>query len=155
MSFINLQNIRLAENIQEDLNPIRNLIESKINLKRYSEGHKPLILNQSKLHRICLLAGLSSNELRSRKDFENIQIGANRIFETLFTHHNLLNPILALLKLRYKNVVVDWNTDREASKVINGEIRRGADLLLKDEVLEEWLMFANESIGSGRKGSIP
>lgn len=155
MSFINLQNIRLGENIQDDLAPIRNLIESRLNLKRYSEGNKPLVLNQSKLHRICLLAGLSSNEPRSRKDFENIQIGSNRIFETLFTHHNLLNPILALLKLRYKNVEVEWSTDREASKVINGEIKRGADVLLKDGVLEEWLMFANASGGIGKRGSIP
>lgn len=155
MSFINLQNIRLAEHIQEDLYQIRSLIESKLNLKHYSEGQKPLVLNQSKLHRICLLAGLSSNEPRQRSDFESIQIGANRIFETLFTHHNLLDPILALLKLRYSKVEVDWETDREASKVINCEIKRGAEVLLKEGVVDEYLLFANTGSGSGVKGGIP
>jgi energy-coupling factor transporter ATP-binding protein EcfA2 len=154
MSFINLQNIRLAEHIQEDLTPIRFLIESQLNLKHYSEGQKPVVLNQSKLHRICLLAGLAVNEVRHRKDFESIQIGSNRIFETLFTHHNLLEPILALLKLRYHGVKVDWDIDREASKVINCEIKRGADALLKEGVLEELLMTSGSDM-LGDSGVIP
>lgn len=155
MSFINLQNIRLSDTLQEDLHAIRSLLETKINLEKYSEGNKPVTINQSKLHRICLLAGLASNEIRKKSDYEGIQIGSNRIFETLFTHHNLLNPLMALLKLKYKDVPVDWKTDREASKVINCEILRGARILETEGVLDEWLMHTLSSGGSGKSGKIP
>jgi hypothetical protein len=155
MSFINLQNIRLSDTLQEDLHAVRSMLESKINLTRYSEGNKPVLINQSKLHRICLLTGLSSNVLRKKSDYEDIQIGSNRIFETLFTHHNLLNPLMALLKLKYKDVQVDWKTDREASKVINCEILRGAGILESEGVLDEWLMHTLSTVGVGKGGSIP
>lgn len=155
MSFINLQNIRLSDTLQEELHAIRSLLETKINLEKYSEGTKPVSINQSKLHRICLLVGLSSNEIRKKSDYDGIQIGSNRIFETLFTHHNLLNPLMALLKLRYRGVQVNWKTDREASKVINCEILRGAKILEVEGVLENWLLHSSATSGAGQSGKIP
>ena len=89
MNAINLQNIRQAEGLQDELHETRVQIKQRINLDRYTEGKKNILLNQSKIMRICLLAGLSSNEQRKREDFENIQLSGNRIFETLFTHHDL------------------------------------------------------------------
>ena len=155
MSIINLQNIRQAESLNEDLHDIRIKIEQRINLERYSEGKKPIILNNSKIMRICLLAGLSSNEHRIVTDYENIQLSPNRIFETLFTHNNLADAILALVKLRYHTIKQDWKNDPENSRIINAEIIRGAKLLLNDNILEDWLLNTIVNANSGKAGAIP
>jgi len=155
MNAINLQNIRQAEGLQEELHEIRTKIEQRINLEKYSERTKALNLNNSKIMRICLLAGLSSNETRKKEDFEQIQLSGNRIFETLFTHHNLQIPILVLVKLRYNKLKLDWKNDPENSRIINAEILRGSRLLLKDNALEDWLLNTNNSSASGRSGKIP
>lgn len=155
MSIINLQNIRQAEGLQDELHDIRVEIEQRINLDRYTDGKKNIALNQSKIMRICLLAGLSSNEPRQREDFEGIQLSANRIFETLFTHHDLSGAILTLVKLRYRNIKDDWKNDPESSRIINAEIIRGSKLLLKENMLDEWLLNTANQSNNGRTGTIP
>ena len=155
MNTINLQNIRQAEGLQENLYEIRAKIEHRINLDKYSEGRKNVILNNSKIMRICLIAGLSSNEIRQKADFENMQLSPNRIFETLFTHHNLASTILALVKLRYSAIKQDWKSDPESSRIINAEIMRGSRLLLKDNVLEDLLLNTVNSTNNGKIGDIP
>ena len=155
MSIINLQNVRQAEGLHDELHDIRVQIEQKINLDRYTDGKKNISLNQSKIMRICLIAGLSSNEVRKREDFETIQLSANRIFETLFTHHDLSNQILTLVKLRYHKIKSDWSLDPENSRIINAEIIRGSKLLLKENVLDEWLFNTASQANSGRTGNIP
>lgn len=155
MNIINLQNIRQAEDLQENLHEIRAKIEHRINLDKYSEGRKSVLLNNSKIMRICLIAGLSSHETRQRADFESIQLSPNRIFETLFTHHNLASAILGLVKLRYSAIKQDWKSDPESSRIINAEIMRGSRLLLKDNVLEEWLLNTVSGTNTGKLGDIP
>lgn len=89
MSVINLQNIRQSEGLMDDLHEIRNKIEQRVNLEKYSANNKPVTLNGNKIMRICLLAGLSSKEHRDLNSIEQIQLSktSNRIFETLFTLH--------------------------------------------------------------------
>lgn len=41
------------------------------------------------------------------------------------------------------------------SKIVNAEILRGRDLLLRDGVLDEWLLNTNTSAKSGKSGAIP
>ena len=91
MSIINLQNIRQAEGLMDSLHDVRSKIEQRINLEKYSTNQKPITLNGNKIMRICLLAGLSSKEERDLSLIEQIQMSktSNRIFETLFTLHNL------------------------------------------------------------------
>ena len=110
MSVINLQNIRQAEGLMDELNEVRVKIEHRINLEKYSASQKPVILNGNKIMRICLLAGLTNKEPRDLNSIEQIQMSknSNRIFETLFTLHNLGSVYSALLKLRYHSVKVDW-----------------------------------------------
>lgn len=112
MGVINLQNIRQAEGLMDELNEVRIKIEHRVNLERYSSTQKPVILNGNKIMRICLLAGLSNKETRDLNAIEHIQMSktSNRIFETLFTLHNLGNVYSALLKLRYNSIKVDWET---------------------------------------------
>ena len=80
---------------------------------------------------------------------------SNRIFETLFTLHNLGSVYSALLKLRYHTVKVDWENTGLKSKIVNAEILRGRDVLLKDNVLDEWLLNTNTSSKIGKSGVIP
>ncbi len=155
MNVINLQNIRQAEGLIEDLHELRNKIEQRINLNAYLGGNKKIALNNSKIMRICLLAGLSSNEPRRIEDYDKIQLSANRLFETLFTHHNLSPIIFALIKLRYNNLKTDWKNDPENSRIINAEIIRGKNILSKPGVLEDWLLNTVGTIKGGKSGSIP
>ena len=135
MSVINLQNIRQAEGLMDSLHDVRTKIEQRINLKKYTANQKPVSLNGNKIMRICLLAGLSNKEHRDLASIEQIQMSktSNRIFETLFTLHNLGAAYSALLKLRYNGLQVDWENTGLKSKIVNAEILRGRDVLLKDE----------------------
>lgn len=157
MSVINLQNIRQADGLLEELHEVRTRIEQRVNLGKYSENQKPVTLSGNKIMRICLLAGLSQKDQRDLASVENIQMSkvGNRIFETLFTLHNLGLVYSGLLKLRYHGLPIDWENTVLKSKIVNSEILRGRDLLLKESVLEEWLLNTVSSTRSGRAGSIP
>jgi len=80
MSVINLQNIRQAEGLMEELHEIRNKIEQRINLEKYSTAQKPVSLNGNKIMRICLLAGLSNKELHKPSQPAHQRQILNRIF---------------------------------------------------------------------------
>jgi len=153
MGIINLQNIRQAEGLMDDLHEVRYSIEKRINANTYSATHKQTTLNGNKVMRICLIAGLSSKEERALADIEQIQLSktSNRIFETLFTLHNLGTLYSALLKIRYNGLSVDWDNSVLKSKIINAEILRGSRLLMRENELDEWLM-SSVSLGAGTKG---
>lgn len=157
MSVINLQNIRQAEGLMDILHDVRTKIEHRINLEKYTANQKPVSLNGNKIMRICLLAGLSNKEHRDLASIEQIQMSktSNRIFETLFTLHNLGAAYSALLKLRYNGLQVDWENTGLKSKIVNAEILRGRDVLLKDEVMDDWLLNTVSSARAGKAGSIP
>lgn len=154
---INLQNIRQAEGLLEELHDIRTKIEQRINLEKYSDGQKVVAINNNKIMRICLLAGLSSKEHRNLDDVEQIQMSktSNRIFETLFTLHNLGAVYSALLKLRYHGLVVDWENTAIKSKIINAEIIRGSKILLNETTLDEWLLNTINFGNMSNAGGIP
>jgi energy-coupling factor transporter ATP-binding protein EcfA2 len=157
MSVINLQNIRQAEGLMEELHDIRGRIEARINLIKLSPGQKPVTLNGNKIMRICLMAGLSDSKQRNLDSIEQVQLSktSNRIFETLFTLHNLGIAYSALLKLRFNGLNIDWENTTLRSKIINAEILRGKEVLIKDDVLDEWLLNTVAASRNGRGGSIP
>ena len=157
MSIINLQNIRQAEGLMENLQELRLKIEQRINLEKYANNSKSVTLTGNKIMRICLLAGLSSKEPRDISSIEQIVMSktSNRIFETLFTLHNLGPVYSALLKIRYHGLGVDWDNTSLKSKITNAEIIRGSKLLLNDNTLDDWLLNSSNNSGSNRAGSIP
>lgn len=59
MSIINFSNTRQMEGLFDAINPIKELIESKINLSRTADREKRINLNQNKVMRICFIVGLS------------------------------------------------------------------------------------------------
>jgi|LSQX01.1.fsa_nt_gb hypothetical protein len=157
MSVINLQNIRQADKLLEELHGVRNKLEELLNLEKVSANQKPVSISNNKIMRICLLAGLSQRTQRNLDEVERIQISksGNRIFETLFTLHNLSLIYSGLLKLRYNGVAVDWENTTLKSKIINAEIFRGRDLLLEDGIMEEWLLNTLHDGYSGKGSNIP
>lgn len=156
MSVINLQNIRQAEGLVEDIQEIRTKIEQRLNLTKYANS-KPVSLNGHKIMRVCLLAGLSSKETRKLQEIDEIKLSATgtKIFDTLFTLHNLNAVYSALLKIRYHNIKIDWEHTPTKSKIINAEILRGSRLLLNDNTLDDWLLNSINNSGNNRAGSIP
>lgn len=157
MSVINLQNIRQAEGLMEDLYEVRTKIEQRINLYKYSNSQKNVAINGHKIMRICLLAGLSNKEHRDLEAIEKIQMSktSNRIFETLFTLHNLGAVYSALLKLRYNGLNIDWENAGLKSKIVNAEILRGSKMLTNESVLDEWLLNTVNYAGGSKAGRIP
>jgi type IV secretory pathway VirB4 component len=157
MSIINLQNIRQAEGLMEDLHEVRTKIEQRINLEKYSNSQKVVAINGNKIMRICLLAGLSSKEHRDLATIEQVQMSktSNRIFETLFTLHNLGTVYSALLKLRYQGIEIDWENASIKSKIINAEIIRGSKILINDTLLDEWFLNTVNLGSTTKAGRIP
>ncbi len=157
MSTINLQNIRQAEGLLEELQDARKSIESKLSLKKYLNNKKSVNISGNKIMRICLLAGLSSKEKRQLELVEQVQLSknSNRIFETLFTLHNLSPLYSALLKIRYNDLDIDWDNTVLKSKIISHEILRGSKIIEKQELLDEWLNYAADISGSWSSGAIP
>lgn len=157
MSNINFQGIREAEGLKENLSDVRILIEERINLAKYS-NQKNVLLNGNKIMRICLLAGLSSSEPRSLEELDVVQLSktSNRIFDSFFTTHNLSTVYSALLKIRYSKLPIDWENLNQKSKIFNAEMLRGRNLLLKENVIDDWLLNTLQTgYGSSKAGRIP
>lgn len=155
MSQINIQNIRQANGLSEALIEVKVKLEERINLSKYSEQKPYISLSANKVMRICLIAGLSNSRKREQNEIEEIHLGGNRIFETLFTLHNLSPIIFALIKLRYHHLQIDWQSNVEKSKVVNNEIFKGKELLMKDGILDDWLLNTASNNNTGKNGSIP
>ena len=155
MSSINILNIRQAEGLNDAIAELKLAFEQKINLETYSEDKQNITLSNNKIMRICLLAGLSSEVKRDKGEVEVIQLGPNRIFETLFTLHNLSPIFFSLLKLRYHDIKVDWENNKMNSKVVNSEIFRGYRLLMKEGALDNWLTNTSNNSRQSNSGNIP
>ena len=103
MSIINFSNTRQMEGLFDAINPIKELIESKINLSRTADREKRINLNQNKIMRICFIVGLSLPTKRSIDDYKNIQLSVSsiRITPSFFTMHDLSTFIIsALFKIK-------------------------------------------------------
>lgn len=88
MSIINFSNTRQMEGLFDAINPIKELIESKINLSRTADREKRINLNQNKVMRICFIVGLSLPTKRSIDDYKDIQLSVSSIRITPSFFHN-------------------------------------------------------------------
>lgn len=155
MSTMNILNIRQAEGLNEAIAELKYFVEKRINLNSYSDNKPNITLSNNKIMRMCLLAGLTSETKRTLNELEVINLGSNRIFETLFTLHNLSGIFFSLLKLRYNNIDIDWDNNKMNSKVVNAEIFRGYKLLMKEGVIEDWLTNTSSNGNIKNSGIIP
>ena len=139
----------------DDILPLKEKLEKRLNLSRQVEGDKACVLMVNKVMRICLIASLSLAEKRSLDGLNDITISKTgvRIMPSFFTKDNNKTLFSALLKLRYKDCDVDWQAPSIVSRIIAKEIYRGIDYLSNDENLNAFLF--SESNNMGRSNDIP
>ena len=59
MSIINFSNTRQMEGLLDEISPVKDFIETKINLSRVADREKRVSLTLNKVMRICFIVGLS------------------------------------------------------------------------------------------------
>ena len=59
MSIINFSNTRQMEGLLDEISPVKELMENKINLSRIVDREKRVSLTLNKVMRICFIVGLS------------------------------------------------------------------------------------------------
>lgn len=150
MPKINFSNTRQMEGIFDEIAPLKELLESKINLSRVVGKEKRINLNSNKVMRICFLAGLGLPVPRKAADFENIQLSVSsvRMVPSFFTMHDLAPLYSALLKLRYSDLNIDWTQNATLSRIIAAEMLRGRDYLMEDNNLDSFLYAINSKTAS-------
>jgi len=154
---IQFQNIRSAENINDYILPLKTKLEQLINLEAYSHLVKNVSTSNNMIHRFALFAGLTIGKIRELQAIEAIKLhgGGNNFHDTAFSKGNLQALWSALLKLKYKNLNIDWEDRSLKSKILNYEIIEGSKYLLEKDNLKEWLLEEIQSSDSKNYGSIP
>lgn len=143
--------IRSIEGMNEMVADLKVALEQRLNLKTYPKDERPVVLSQSVVMRMCLLAGLADKSPRSQSEVQNIQLSlTNTPYPTtFFTKQKIGTLIEALLKMRYHDVDADWGSSSVISRVIGYEILRGRDLLMKEGGIDDWLRFSPLKGGGG------
>lgn len=88
---ISFDNIRQAEGMAEAVLPLKEQLETRMNLsKQVAGGEKNNVLTLNKVMRICLIASLSLSEKRSIDDLAAITMSKSgqRIMASFFTKDN-------------------------------------------------------------------
>lgn len=152
MSIINFSNTRQMEGLLDEISPVKDLIETKINLSRVADREKRVSLTLNKVMRICFIVGLSVTVERKEDDFKDIQLSTSstRIVPSFFTMHDLSTLYSALLKLRYANLNIDWSQNATVSRIIAAEMLRGRNYLLEDNNLDSFLYAVNSKVAMAK-----
>lgn len=132
--------IYVPENFNSEFAPLKDKIESLINLSRSAGNERRYSIPNNKLMRICLLVGLSTPGKRDEAIVDSMKLQqGNRFVPSFFTHQELSPLYSALIKLRYHESSLDLSNNRVLSRIIGAEMCRGRDLLLTDNNLENYL----------------
>lgn len=152
---IDLENIRQAEGIIDELSPLKQKIEDKINLSQIVGDEKRVTLTGNKIMRICLIAGLTISDKRKVEEYSQVQLSKSsaRIYGSFFSLNNMRQMFAAVLKLRYKDCNVEWNDSPTVSRIIAIEMRRGFRLLMDENNLNSFLFSTTATNTTSR--SIP
>lgn len=141
MNIINFSNTRQMEGLLDEISPVKELMENKINLSRIVDREKRVSLTLNKVMRICFIVGLSIPAERKEEEFKDIQLStaSARIAPSFFTMHDLSTLYSSLLKLRYSNLNIDWTQNATLSRIIAAEMLRGRDYLMRENNLDTYL----------------
>ena len=152
MSIINFSNTRQMEGLLDEISPVKDLVETKINLSRVADREKRVSLTLNKVMRICFIVGLSVTAERKEDDFKDIHLSTSstRIVPSFFTMHDLSTLYSALLKLRYANLNIDWSQNATVSRIIAADMLRGRNYLLEDNNLDSFLYAVNSKVAMAK-----
>lgn len=132
--------IYFPENFNTEFAPIKEKIESLINISRRAANERRYVIPNNKLMRICLLVGLATPGKRDEKEVENIKLQKGSRFQASFFTHQELAPLYsALIKLRYHDSNLDLTNNNVLARIIGAEMYRGRDFLMIDNNLENYL----------------
>lgn len=138
-------NIYIPENFNMDFAPLKEKIESIVNLTGKAANEKKYTLPQNKLMRISLLVGLSAAGKRDEEEVSTIKLQKGNRFQASFFTHQELSPLYsALIKMRYSDTSLDLGNNNTLSRIIGAEMYRGRDIMLKDNNLESYLFSSGE-----------
>lgn len=133
-------NLYVPENFTIDFTPLREKIESYVNLSRSAGNERRYTIPNNKLMRICLLVGLSQPGRRDIKEVETVKLHTgNRLIPSFFTHQELAPLYSAFIKMRYNDSSLDLGNNNVVSRIIGAEMYRGRDYLMSDNNLENFL----------------
>lgn len=154
MEEIALYNLRQSENLMNALLPLKQKIEKTLNLSEYRKDTKHITVNNNLLQRLSLSAGLSQNHDRDWNKIKDLSMSSLRIHETTFTKFDLQHLWSSIIKYRYNDVDIDWDVPANRSRIINYEILKGLEYLLKEDNLNKWLEVSTKNT-SKTSGQIP
>lgn len=145
-----LDNLRQPEGIIEDIAPLEKVLEQKFNLAQQVDNNAAPSFPHIKVMRICLLVGLSLKGERKSSDYESILLNRNNqhYVPSFLTKDNLKPLVAGLLKLRYKDVDIDWRDFVTVSRIVAFEMRHGLQYLMEENNLNSFLFYA-----TGKKGA--
>jgi len=140
---LTVKGVTAVQGMHDRIYDLKTRIEQRINLEEYTENVRPVVLNNSVVLRICLLAGLSDKSPRRIDDLDqyNLTVSNTPYATTFFTKSDIGSMFETLLKLRYHDVDADWTNPRLVSRVMGREILRGHDMLMHEGAIDEWLTY--------------
>lgn len=139
MSTILFTNISKSEDLLDAVQPLKILIEERINCPHYAEVNPVNLQSVNMAYRLALMASLGDSKFeRTVRQIEKMKL-KDHIHDTCFNWNNLQSLWSALLKLRWNHEQPDWENNSIKSRIINTEILHGIDILLQNGRIEEWL----------------
>lgn len=155
MVFTDYSGIRTTEGFSSELVPaLKEKFEQLLNLSEYIET-KPIIVSNTAVQKLCLVAGLAQNHTRNKQVLEDLKlVSSGSIHETVFIHDNRSILWSAILKLRYKDTDVDLSNGPIFRRAVSYELLQGAKYLLENNHYSEW-MFSQYSHSSRFRNKIP
>ena len=140
---IKLDGARQIEGIGELLSDVRAAIEKRINLSEYSDNIRPVTLTMTTTMRTCLLVGLSDSHERRMAEVNEMVVSRNNepYPSPFYTKGDFKRVLVALLKLRYHDLDVAWESSSQVAKILGHEMMRGRKILMQEGGIDEWLRF--------------
>ena len=140
---LNFEAVRQVQGMKEQLADVKNAIEQRFNISEYSDNVRPVLLSMSTTMRVCLLVGLSDDKPRDMNEVATITVSkVNEPYPgSFFTKGNIKKILSALIKMRYHNLNVLWESPSQLTKILGCEMLRGREILMRDGALDEWLRF--------------
>ncbi len=156
MKQIEFINLRASEENESLLTELRKKIEDHLNLNKKTDEHRHASLTKNLSQRMALIVGLSLPGSRDIEQIKDLKFKSNsHLHDTVFSKNGHSTFYSAILKLRYQDHSIDWSDNSLKSKIINHEIRCGAEHLLKTGSIEDFLFFEDNAVFGSDQGEIP
>ena len=157
MSGIILDGLYQVEGINDQLADVKAKIEERINLNRYTNNIRPVVLPMTTVMRTCALVGLSGAEKRDIKEIQSMTLSLDRAHypASMFAKPMVKKAFQTLIKMRYHETEADLNSPAVITRIITYEMLRGRDVLMKEGAIEDWLYYTPKSGTNGGSLDIP